>query len=244
VRSSESRLCGAFRATRERTCPGARDERTPAKGGRGERAADGSVANVVQPVLMTDRLVLRPLAPEHLDLEIRLDLDAEVMAYVGGVAGSRADVERSHARRMELATKVEGLGFWMAFARTDPGPENAERTGEFVGLMMLPPAHGPDQPNDPGVADLGYRLARPAWGQGYGREAAVRLLEHAFATVGLDRVIAQTRSDNLRSRRLLEAVGMRFVRTFRSLDDHSDGPLDVEYEMGRSNQASRSSAGD
>jgi RimJ/RimL family protein N-acetyltransferase len=187
---------------------------------------------------------MRPLAPEHLDLEIQLDLDADVMAYVGGAAGSRADVERSHARRMALATKVEGLGFWMAFARTDPGPENVAPMGEFVGLMMLPPAHGPDQPSDPGVADLGYRLARPAWGQGYGREAAVRLLEHAFMTVGLDRVIAQTRSDNVRSRRLLEAVGMRYVRTFRSLDDHSDGPLDVEYEMDRSNRTSRVVGGD
>jgi RimJ/RimL family protein N-acetyltransferase len=212
---------------------------TPAKGGRGKCAADGSVANVAQPVLMTDRLVMRPLAPEHLDLEIQLDLDADVMAYVGGASGSRADVERSHARRMALATKVEGLGFWMAFARTDTGPENVEPREEFVGLMMLPPAHGPDQPTEPGVADLGYRLALPAWGQGYGREGAVRLLEHAFVTVGLDRVIAQTRSDNVRSRRLLEAVGMRYVRTFRSLDDHSDGPLDVEYEMDRSNQAGR-----
>lgn len=173
---------------------------------------------------------MRPLADEHLDLEIALDLDAEVMRYVGGPASSVADVEASHAGRMALGSKVDGLGFWAAF-RADADSDPGESASEFVGLMMLPPAHGPDQPDDPGVADLGYRLARPAWGHGYGREAVARLLEQAFATVGSERVIAQTRSDNVRSRRLLEVAGLRYVRTFRSLDDLTDGPLDVEYEM-------------
>jgi RimJ/RimL family protein N-acetyltransferase len=194
---------------------------------------------MTHPVLTTERLVMRPLTSEHLELEVQLDLDADVMAHVGGPAGSRADVERSHARRMELGSRVDGLGFWMTVARADPTGPTVPRPGAFIGLMMLPPAHGPDQPDEPGVADLGYRLARSAWGNGYGREAAVRLLGHAFTTVGLDRVIAQTRSDNVRSRRLLETIGMEYVRTFRSLDDHSDGPLDVEYDMHRSDQVTR-----
>jgi RimJ/RimL family protein N-acetyltransferase len=187
-----------------------------------------------QPVLTTERLVLEPLAPEHLELQLRLDLDPEVMRYVGGPARAEAEVERAHARRLAQAGRRDGLGHWMAFrAPTGTGEEVPGREDRFVGLVMMPPAHGPDQPDDPGVADLGYRLARAAWGHGYGREAAGRLLEHAFATVGLDRVIAQTRSDNVGSRRLLEAVGMRYVRTFRSLDDHGDGPPDVEYELTR-----------
>jgi RimJ/RimL family protein N-acetyltransferase len=183
-----------------------------------------------QTVLTTERLVLEPLAPGHLELQARLDLDPEVMRYVGGSARTEGEVERAHARRLAQAGRRDGLGHWMAFtAPTGTGDE--DRDERFVGLVMMPPAHGPDQPDDLGVADLGYRLARTAWGHGYGREAAGRLLEHAFGTVGLDRVIAQTRSDNRGSRRLLEAVGMRYVRTFRSLDDHGDGPPDVEYEL-------------
>jgi RimJ/RimL family protein N-acetyltransferase len=190
---------------------------------------------VPQPVLVSDRLLLLPLAAGHLDLEARLDFDAETMQYVGGAARSMAEVERAHRRRMDLATKVEGLGFWTAFARAGSGGIGDGTTlgghGEFVGLVMLPPAHGPDQPDDPRVADLGYRLARSAWGRGYGREAVATLLDHGFTAVGLDRVIAQTRIDNARSRRLLEAAGLHYVRTFRSLDDDSDGPPDVEYEI-------------
>ncbi len=78
-----------------------------------------------------------------------------------------------------------------------------------------------------------YRLARSAWGRGYAREAVATLLDHGFASVGLERVIAQTRVDNARSRRLLEAAGLRYVRTFRSLADESHGPRDVEYEITR-----------
>jgi hypothetical protein len=75
---------------------------------------------MTHPVLTTERLVMRPLTSEHLELEALLDLDADVMGHVGGPAGSRADVERSHARRMELASRGDGLGFWMTFTRTDP----------------------------------------------------------------------------------------------------------------------------
>jgi RimJ/RimL family protein N-acetyltransferase len=191
------------------------------------------VEQVSQPVLRSERLALVPLAPEHLVYEIELESDSEVMHYLGGPTASEAEIERAHMRRIAMSEKVDGLGFWMAFATDTVDPDNSATPSaeRFVGLMMLPPAHGPDQPDDPGVADLGYRLARQAWGRGYGLEAARCLLAHAFETVELQRVIAQTRSDNERSRRLLTTAGLRFVRAFRSLDDHTDGPLDVEYEL-------------
>jgi RimJ/RimL family protein N-acetyltransferase len=58
--------------------------------------------------------------------------------------------------------------------------------------MMLPPAHGPNQPDDPTVADLGYRILRCCWRQGLATEASRALIRHAFATVAVRRVIAQT----------------------------------------------------
>jgi len=141
---------------------------------------------------------------------------------------------------MALGKRVDGLRHWIASTRGDEVSGPTASAGDLVGLMMLPPAHGPDQPDDPGVADLGYRLARAAWGRGYAREAVGRLLDHAFGTVGLERVIAQTRSDNLRSRHLLEVVGLQFVRSFQSLDHPDESPLDVEYEMHRSDWTGRS----
>jgi RimJ/RimL family protein N-acetyltransferase len=185
-----------------------------------------------QPILQTERLLLVPLADSHLELEVELDSDPEVLRYLFGRARSRDEVIESHARRMGLGTVVDGLGYWIAFTRKDEG----EPEGEFVGLMMLPPAHGPDQPPDPTVCDLGYRLLAKYWRQGLGSEASRVLLHHAFETVGQSRVIAQTMAVNAGSRGVMEKVGMRYVRTFftdwdEPLPDSDQG--EVEYEITR-----------
>lgn len=182
---------------------------------------------MVQPVLLTERLRLVPLADEHLEAEVSLDADPEVLRYLWGRARSRAEVEASHVERMAHARPVDGLGFWMAFARDG---------GDVIGLMMLPPAHGPDQPDDPTVCDLGYRLFRRHWGRGFATEAASALLDHAFGTVGQRLVIAQTMAVNRPSRTVMERLGMAHVRTFRGTWDE---PLpgaeegEVEYAISR-----------
>ncbi|MEU9824734.1 GNAT family N-acetyltransferase [Micromonospora chersina] len=193
-----------------------------------------------QPLLRTDRLLLVPLADRHLEWEVQLDSDPEVLRYLVGRARSRDEVIASHAQRMTLAGAVDGLGYWMAFGTEggarDSTPPAGEDDGEFVGLMMLPPAHGPDQPDDPTVAELGYRLLRRHWRKGLASEASRALLRHAFDTVGQNRVIAQTMAVNTGSRRVMEAIGMRHVRTFfPPLDDPLPGADlgEVEYEMTR-----------
>ena len=187
------------------------------------------------PVIHTDRLLLVPLDDHHLDLEVELDSDPDVLRYLSGRAHTRDEVVASHAQRMALGRKVSGLGYWMAFG-TD---------GHFVGLMMLPPAHGPDQPDDPGVADLGYRLLRRYWRQGLATEASRALLRHAFATVGVRRVIAQTMAVNAASRGVMTAVGMSYVRTyFPEWEDPLPGSEEgeVEYELTMADWQSTSGA--
>jgi RimJ/RimL family protein N-acetyltransferase len=202
-----------------------------------------------QPILRTDRLLLIPLADRHLGLETELDSDPEVLRYIWGRARTAAEVLESHVRRMASAGPVDGLGYWMAFGRDGAAPGSAapdhERDGEFVGLMMLPPAHGPDQGDDPAVSDLGYRLPRRYWRRGLAREASRVLLRHAFETVGQRRVIAQTMAVNRGSRRVMEAIGMRYVRTyFPAWDDPLPGAEsgEVEYEMTHEMWARLSSA--
>jgi RimJ/RimL family protein N-acetyltransferase len=195
---------------------------------------------VAQPILRTERLLLIPLASRHVELEVELDSDPEVLRYIFGRARERDEVLTSRAQRMASATRVDGLGYWMAFGSDGGAAEStrpaSEEAGEFIGLMMLPPAHGPDQPDDPRVADLGYRLHRRFWGKGLATEAARTLMSHAFETVGQSRVIAQTMAVNTGSRRVMDAIGMRYVRTYYpSWDDPLPGADlgEVEYEMTR-----------
>ena len=186
-----------------------------------------------QQTLHTARLTLVPLADEHLEWEVELDSDPEVMRYLSGRASSREEVEASHARRMTVAQKVDGLGFWIGLV-----------DDEFVGWWTLQPAHGPDQPDDPGVADLGYRLLQRHWRQGLASAGARELVRYGFDDVGLDRVIAQTLSVNARSRAVMERVGLIYVRTFPSsysvsMEGVEEG--EVEYEMTREQWECRAS---
>jgi RimJ/RimL family protein N-acetyltransferase len=193
---------------------------------------------VAQPILHTERLVLVPLADRHIELEVELDSDPEVLRFLAGRAHTRDEVIESHARRMAHARKVPGLGHWMAFG-SDGGARGStrpatEEAGEFVGLMMLPPAHGPDQPDDPSVADLGYRLMRRCWCQGLAAEASRALLRHAFETVGMRRVIAQTTAVNAASRGVMASAGLSYVRTyFPDFDEPIAGAElgEIEYEL-------------
>jgi RimJ/RimL family protein N-acetyltransferase len=178
-----------------------------------------------QQTLHTARLTLVPLADEHLEWEVELDSDPEVMRYLSGRASPREEVEASHARRMTAAQKVDGLGFWIGLV-----------DDEFVGWWTLQPAHGPDQPNDPGVADLGYRLIRRKWRKGLASAGAQELVRYGFDDVRLDRIIAQTLSVNAGSRAVMERVGLTYVRTFPTsntvpLEGVEEG--EVEYEMTR-----------
>jgi RimJ/RimL family protein N-acetyltransferase len=198
-----------------------------------------------QPILSTARLLLVPLADRHLELEVELDSDPEVLRYITGRAHTRDEVLASHQRRMAHAAKVDGLGYWIAYASDSDvlgAPPAREEDGLFAGLMFLPPAHGEDQPDDPTVCDLGYRLLRRFWRRGLASEASRELLRHAFDTIGQSRVIAQTMAVNAGSRGVMEAVGMRYVRTYHpQFDDPLPGTDqgEVEYELTREMWESR-----
>ncbi|MET0416216.1 MAG: GNAT family N-acetyltransferase [Actinoplanes sp.] len=190
-----------------------------------------------QPILHTARLVLVPLAESHLELEVGLDADPEVLRFLYARAQTRDEVAAIHAKRIALAGQVDGLGYWMAFLNGgERGSAAPESDDTFVGLMMLPPAHGPGQPDDPSQAELGYRLVRRFWRRGLASEASRVLLRHAFDTVGQSRVIAQTMAVNAGSRGVMEAVGLRYVRTFYPTwhDPVPGAELgEVEYEITR-----------
>ncbi|WP_353950915.1 GNAT family N-acetyltransferase [Knoellia sp. S7-12] len=186
---------------------------------------------MTQRPLQTERLDLIPLSDEDLPDEVELDSDPEVTHYIWGRARTRAEVEESHLQRMDRGRQVDGLGFWAARLRDDPARP-------FVGWWILAPLHGPDQGDwrkTPGVAELGYRLHRRHWRQGFASEGSRELLRHGFQDLGLDRVIAQAMSDNAGSRAVMESVGLTYVRSW----DGDDG-REVEYALTREEWLSHS----
>jgi RimJ/RimL family protein N-acetyltransferase len=179
------------------------------------------------------RLELLPLGDEHLPHEIELDSDPEVLRHLSTRASTPEEVERAHRVRRGRALEVDGLGVWIGFTAS-----------AFVGMWMLQPPHGPSQAKVPGEADLGYRLLRRHWRQGYAREGSLELIRYGFEDLGLDRIFAQTMTVNTPSRATMTSVGMRYVRQFFEHDDddvpgHEQG--EVEYEILRADWISNRS---
>jgi RimJ/RimL family protein N-acetyltransferase/diadenosine tetraphosphate (Ap4A) HIT family hydrolase len=175
-----------------------------------------------QATLRTSRLLLVPLAEEHLDHEVELDSDPEVMRYLGR-ARTRPEMLRYHRNRLAEAGIVPGLGFWVGFS-----------DGQFVGWWILGPAQRAGEGLVEGEAELGYRLLRRYWRQGLASEGARELLRHGFEDLRLQRIFAETMAVNEASRATMASVGLRYVRTFH-LD--WDEPLpgtehgEVEYAI-------------
>src|ERR1035437_1845532 len=81
----------------------------PRSGPRISLRRPGRIADMTQKILDTERLRLVPLAEEHLEFEVELDSDPEVMRCLAGRASSRAEVEQAHQRRLAAAPGVPGL---------------------------------------------------------------------------------------------------------------------------------------
>ncbi len=181
---------------------------------------------MTQATLRTDRILLVPLTDEHLEYEVELDSDPEVLRYLGdGQARTREQIEAAHVRRMAAADQVAGLGFWCGFVDED-----------FVGWWILQPPERPDQGPVQGQAELGYRLLRRYWRQGLASEGSRELIRHGFADLGLQRIFAETMAVNTPSRATMTSVGLRYARTFH-LDFHDPLPGiehgEVEYAITR-----------
>jgi RimJ/RimL family protein N-acetyltransferase len=175
--------------------------------------------------LETPRLLLRRFAADDVDLLVALDADPEVMFFINaGVPTPRTEIEDDVLPAfLSSSARFPGLGFWALEDRA---------SGDFLGWVGLRPERGASA-EEP---ELGYRLRKSAWGQGYAAEASQAVIDHAFRAVGVRRVVAFTMTVNTASRRVMEKVGMRFVRTF-----HADWPVripgdeegDVEYAITR-----------
>ena len=146
-------------------------------------------------ILATARMDLTEMLPSDAPEAFALNADPEVVRYTGD--GPFASVE---AARDFLAAypdyRLYGYGRWALRRRED---------GVLLGWCGLKYHPGT------GETDLGYRLHRRYWGQGYATEAGRACLDYGFWKLGLRRIVAQVMAANLASIRVLEKCGMEAV---------------------------------
>ncbi|MEV6886821.1 GNAT family N-acetyltransferase [Streptomyces sp. NPDC051135] len=146
------------------------------------------------PELRTDRLVLRDWRASDLDPWAAMNADPVVRAYFPDVL-TRAQSEASVAR-FQADLDRRGWGWWAV---------EMAATGEFIGFAGLDPVE--DGMPFTGV-EAGWRLARPAWGRGCATEAGRAVIAYAFESLELPEVLAVTAAGNLRSRAVMDRLGM------------------------------------
>lgn len=136
-------------------------------------------------------------ARRHSEALVRMGRDPEVMRFLGGVQTRAMSVEVS--RRIEDHWRTFGFGLW---ACVDP------RDGRCLGFSG---ACRPGPQWDPpygGEIEIGWRLARSAWGRGLATDGA-RLAARALARGGRTRAIAFIDPANRRSQAVAKRLGMR-----------------------------------
>ena len=145
----------------------------------------------------SNRLRLRRYTAADLPHLVALDNDPTVMRFINGGVPVPSEAYQRNLLPNFTAAVQDPFGFWVC--------ETLARA--WVGWFSLRPA-------EDGAAEIGYRLAQSAWGQGYATEGCRMLIQSAFQA-GCAAVIAKTYEHNAASRRVLQKLAFREVQRFR-----------------------------
>lgn len=164
-------------------------------------------------IMETTRLMLRPPVIEDTEaIFAQYAQDSEVTKYL---------IWRPHEDVSETRAFVERcIRGWKAGSNY-PWVVMRKEVNGLIGMIELRIVNN--------EADLGYVLAREAWGQGYGTEMAKSVVSWALAQKEIQRVWATCDCDNLASARVLEKAGLKFEKVLKGYIVHpniSDDPRD------------------
>ncbi len=149
------------------------------------------------PTLVTERLSLRPWRAEDRAPVAAMNADPEVMACLGEPLSREAS--DALVDRIEAHFARRGFGFW-AVEVVGGAP--------FIGMIGL--AVPRFEAHFTPCVEIGWRLAREHQRRGYATEGARAALAYGFETLGLEEIVAWTARDNVRSRALMERLGMGY----------------------------------
>lgn len=166
--------------------------------------------------IKTERLILRPWKEEDFDSFARLNADPRVMEFFPGLL-TKEESDQS-AQRICKAMQEQGWGFWAAAI-----PDVCDFIG-FVGLARVNFIA-----NFTPAIEVGWRLAFDFWNKGYATEGAQAALKYGFENLHLDEIVSFTAVNNMRSRRVMEKIGMQHDEK----DDFDHPKLPQDHPLSR-----------
>ena len=143
--------------------------------------------------LRTESVLLDPLTREDYPWLFVLYADPEVMRYIGHGPRTEEESQKNLDWLLDHGERFS-FGYWVL--------RDAANHGRFGGAVLM--YRRPDTP-----VELGFMLAREAWGRGLATQAAQALVSHAFADLQLPELQAFTQVENTASAKVLCKAGLR-----------------------------------
>ncbi|NYH92798.1 GNAT family N-acetyltransferase [Actinopolymorpha rutila] len=175
--------------------------------------------------VFTERLRLEPVGLANADDLWLVHGDDEVWPWYGNQKPSREQVDR-WAGSMGESWRMHGVGKWIAYDQVSgevvgrgglgrtPVDDDWGRIYEF--LPAEPWVGVAHEVRGPSVVhanwlELGWALRHEFWGRGYAAEIGRAGLAYAFDVLGMQAVVSCTDLPNVRSRAVMERIGMRYA---------------------------------
>jgi RimJ/RimL family protein N-acetyltransferase len=162
-------------------------------------------------VLETERLTLRHATPDDAAFVLRLLNEPSFVRFIGD-RGVRTldDAAKYIADRFVGSYERNGFGLWVVERKDSPG---AVGISGLVKRDALP---------DP---DIGFAFLPEFWSRGYAYESAAAVKQYAVNELALPRLLAITNTDNAGSIRIVEKLGLTFLRTMSLPGDEKEVKL-------------------
>jgi [ribosomal protein S5]-alanine N-acetyltransferase len=162
--------------------------------------------------LTTHRLGLRRFTADDFEWLAQVYSDADVTRYLGGVKSPSEARAFLETRILRYYDEHPGFGIWMTVERA---------TGVAVGFHLLNHIRGES------IVQVGFTLARSAWGNGFATEMAGAVLRYGFLELGVPRIHGMASLQNRASQNVLLKIGLRRhgERAFSHPDYAAEGPM-------------------
>lgn len=158
-----------------------------------------------QPIIETERFLIREITLEDVEGMFELDSNPNVQRYVGNSpVTSRAEVIKT-IESIRNQYKANGIARWAVIEK---------KTQQFVGWTGFKLNTEYEMNGMKDVFDLGYRFIESHWGKGYATETALACLDYAFKHLPFDPIYGGAEIGNHASNHILKKVGMKYVNQF------------------------------
>ncbi|MBJ6352137.1 MULTISPECIES: GNAT family N-acetyltransferase [unclassified Acinetobacter] len=152
-------------------------------------------------MIETQRLILRQWKESDVEPFITMGLDQDVMQFFPNLLTPQESVNL--IQKISSLIDKNGWGFWAV---------ELKETHQFIGFIGL---HSqPEQFDFSPCVEIGWRLAKEFWKQGYATEAAKAALDYGFNVLNLDKIVSFTATINTPSQAVMERLGMHKVKYF------------------------------